>query len=151
MRELRYRKINLSDLTVFINMRINQLKEEGAESIIDLEPYLKDYYTRHLADDTFISWLAVDGDRIVGTSGLSIIEKPPYYSCPSGKIGLLSSMYVLKEYRRKGIARILLNNIIEESKSHNCGTIQITASDMGALLYADFGFKRNDNFMYYDL
>lgn len=54
---------------------------------------------------TFVSWLAVDGDRIVGTSGMSFVEKPPYFGSPNGKIGLLSSMYTANDYRRQGIAK----------------------------------------------
>lgn len=82
---------------------------------------------------------------------MSFVEKPPYYGCPSGKIGLLSSMFTDKEYRRQGIAKKLLEKVVEEAKNYGCGTVQITASDMGVLLYEDFGFKRNDNFMYLPL
>ena len=42
-----------------------------------------------MADDTFVSWLAADGEKIIGTIGMSIVEKPPYFGCPSGKIGLI--------------------------------------------------------------
>lgn len=144
-----YRKLTELDLEIFMEMRIQQLQEEGAEATFDLKPYLQDYYTRHLQDNTFVSWLAVDDNKIVGTSGMSFVEKPPYYSCPSGKIGLLSSMYVMKEYRRKGIAKFLLDKVVKEAKDFGCATIQITASDMGVLLYTDYGFKKNGNFMYY--
>lgn len=144
-----YRKLVDKDLDAFIEMRIAQLQEEGAEATFDLKPYLQDYYIRHLGDNTFVSWLAVDGNRIVGTSGMSFVEKPPYYSCPTGKIGLLSSMYVIKEYRRKGIAKFLLDKVVNEAKNFGCATVQITASDMGVLLYTDYGFKKNGNFMYY--
>ena len=144
-----YRRLADEGLDTFIEMRISQLQEEGAEATFDLKPYLQDYYTRHLDDHTFVSWLAVDKNRIIGTSGMSLVEKPPYYSCPSGKIGLLSSMYVIKEYRRKGIARFLLDKVVNEAKDFGCAAVQITASDMGVLLYTDYGFKKNDNFMYY--
>lgn len=146
-----YRKLTNNELDVFIKMRINQLREEGAKEDIDLEPALKDYYQRHMADGTFISWIAVDDERIIGTSGMSIVEKPPYFSCPSGKIGLLSSMFTDKEYRRKGIAKKLLSMVINEAREQGCGTVQITASDMGVLLYSDFGFTKNNNFMQYKL
>lgn len=73
----------------------------------DLVPALRDYYNRHMLDGTFISWLAMDGEQIIGTSGMSYVEKPPYFGCPSGKMGLLSSMYTNPPYRRKGIAREL--------------------------------------------
>lgn len=147
--KIQYRKLTQDDLPKFIKMRMAQLQEEGAEPTIDLEPNLKEYYIRHLADGTFVSWLAVDGDKIIGTSGMSFVQKPPYYSNPTGKIGLLSSMYILMDYRRKGIAKELLNKVVNEAKEYGCGTVQITASDMGVFLYTDFGFKKNNNFMQY--
>ena len=82
---VQYRKLTEKDLDTFIEMRIRQLREEGARENIDLRPALIGYYNRHMADGTFVSWLAVDGDRIVGTSGMSFVEKPPYFSCPNGK------------------------------------------------------------------
>lgn len=148
---IEYRKLTAKDLPVFIQMRINQLQEEGANPTFDLAPDLEDYYTRHLSDGTFVSWLAVDGGQIVATSGMSFVERPPYYSCPSGKMGILSSMYTLKEYRRKGIAKVLLEKVVQEARNYGCGMVQITASDMGVLLYSDFGFQKNGNFMYYRL
>lgn len=117
----------------------------------DLVPALRDYYNRHMLDGTFISWLAMDGEQIIGTSGMSYVEKPPYFGCPSGKMGLLSSMYTNPPYRRKGIARELLSRVIKDAKEYGCGTIQITASDMGVKLYTAFGFVHNGNFMQYKL
>jgi GNAT superfamily N-acetyltransferase len=146
-----FRKLNENDLDVFIKMRINQLCEEGAKEDIDLEPALRDYYLRHLSYGTFVSWLALDNDRIIGTSGMSIVEKPPYFGCPSGKIGLLSSMFTDSSYRRKGIAKTLLSKVIDEAKAQGCGTVQITASNMGVLLYSDYGFEKNENFMQFKL
>ena len=104
-----------------------------------------------MADGTFVSWLAMDGDEIIGTSGMSFVEKPPYFGCPSGRIGLLSSMFTIPNYRRKGIAKELLSRVVSEAKEYGCGTVQITASDMGVKLYTDFGFNHNGNFMQYKL
>lgn len=146
-----YRKLKTEDLDIFIRMRIDQLREEGAKEDIDLVPALRDYYERHLANDTFVSWLAIDGEKTVGTSGMSIVEKPPYFGCPNGKIGLLSSMYTEPSYRRMGIAKTLLGKVVDEAKERGCGTVQITASDMGVMLYTDFGFVKNNNFMQYKL
>ena len=146
-----YRRMTKNDLETFIRMRIAQLREEGATEELDLVPALRDYYHRHLADGTFVSWLALDGERIVGTSGMSFVEKPPYFSCPSGRIGLLSSMYTDPGYRRQGIAKELLKRVVEEARAYDCGSVQITASDMGVLLYTDFGFVKNGNFMQYKL
>ncbi len=117
-----YRKLTTEDIDMFIDMRINQLRA-----------------------------IALDGEKTVGTSGISFVEKPPYFSCPSGKIALLSSMFTADDYRRKGIAKHLLAKVIDEAKNFGCSVVQITASDMGVLLYTDFGFKKNGNFMQYNL
>ncbi|RJV47667.1 N-acetyltransferase [Coprococcus sp. AF19-8AC] len=148
---IKYRKLKEKDLDIFIEMRINQLREEGAKEDIDLRPALRDYYMRHMKDGTFVSWIAEDEGKIIGTSGMSFVEKPPYFGCPSGKMGLLSSMFTNPAYRRKGIAKELLHRVVEEAKNYGCGTVQITASDMGVKLYTAYGFTHNGNFMQYKL
>ena len=149
--EIQYKKLTDKELDTFIDTRIKQLREEGATEDIDLKPALRDYYERHMADGTFVSWIALDDDKIIGTSGMSFVEKPPYFGCPNGKIGLLSSMYTSNEYRRKGIAKELLTRVVKEAENYGCGVVQITASDMGVLLYTDFGFRKNGNFMQYNI
>lgn len=151
MNSVTYRRLTEEDLAVFIEMRITQLREEGAKDDVDLRPALNDYYRRHLHDGTFVSWLALDGEKIVGTSGMSFVEKPPYFGCPSGKIGLISSMYTDPSYRRRGIAKDLLTKVMDDARKYGCGAIQITASDMGVKLYTACGFVHNGNFMQYNL
>lgn len=148
---IKYRKLKEKDLDIFIEMRINQLREEGAKEDADLRPALSDYYMRHMKDGTFVSWIAEDEGKIIGTSGMSFVEKPPYFGCPSGKMGLLSSMFTNPAYRRKGIAKELLHRVVEEARNYGCGTVQITASDMGVKLYTAYGFVHNGNFMQYKL
>ena len=152
-----YKKLTDAELNKFISMRITQLTEEytsegrSVPKGVDLESALKDFYNRHMADGTFVSWIAMDGEKIIGTSGMSFVEKPPYFSCPSGKLGLLSSMYTDPNYRRMGIAKELLNRVVEEARNYGCGAVHITASDMGVKLYTAYGFKHNGNFMQYTL
>ena len=151
-----YKKLSENELSRIIKMRIDQLTEEYTSEgktvpqDVNLEAALMDFYKRNLAAGTYVSWLAFDGDRIVGTSGMSFAEKPPYFTCPSGRIGILSSMYTDPNYRRMGIATQLLDRVVKEAKDRGCGTIYITASDMGVKLYESYGFKHNGNFMQYN-
>ena len=155
--EIVYKKLTEAELETFIDMRIGQLTEEyeseGREvpTGVDLKAALFEYYQKHMADGTFVSWLAMDGEEIVGTSGMSFVEKPPYFTCPSGKLGLLSSMFTAPGYRRMGIAKELLDRVIKEARAYGCGAVHITASDMGVKLYTAYGFKHNGNFMMYNL
>ena len=155
--QIEYKKLTVSELDTFIKMRISQLTEEytvEGKSVpegVDLKSALQDFYYRHMADGTFVSWIAMDGDKIIGTSGMSFVEKPPYFTCPTGKLGLLSSMYTDPNYRRMGIAKELLHRVVEEARNYGCGSVQITASNMGVKLYTAYGFKHNGNFMQYNL
>ena len=156
---IQYRRLTAGELDAFIEMRISQLREEGARRESDLKPALRDYYERHMADGTCVSWLAVERnepshalpDKMIGTSGMSFVERPPHFGCPNGRMGILSSMYTDRAYRRQGIARELLGRVVEEARKYGCSVVQITASDMGVLLYTDFGFVKNGNFMQYKL
>ena len=158
--KIEYKKMTEADIENVISLRVNQLTEEYAADGkippegVDLESALRDFYSRHMADGTFVSWLAVDvegKEKIVGTSGMSFAEKPPYFSNITGGIGILSSMYTAPEYRRMGIAMELLHRVVEEARNHGCGTVYITASDMGVKLYSAYGFKHNGNFMQINL
>lgn len=157
MEKIVYRKLTKAELEIFINMRIAQLTEEytntgrSVPEGVDLKTALRDYYQRHMEEGTFVSWLAMDGDKIIGTSGMSFVEKPPYFTCPTGRLGLLSSMYTDLRYRRMGIAKELLHRVVEDARAYGCGAVHITASDMGVKLYTAYGFKHNGNFMQYDL
>ncbi len=144
---IEYRELTIENIDAFARMRIRQLIEEGAAENADLLPTLLDYYRRHLSDGTFVSYLALDGDTIVGTSGVSVVEKPAWFACPTGKIGLISSMYTDKAYRHRGIAKRLLSLVTEAAKEQGCGTVWVTASDMGVPFYASCGFRHNGNFM----
>ncbi len=154
--EITYRKLTENELDVIIRMRISQLEEEYLSSgrtvpeDVDLEENLMDFYRRNMAAGTYVSWLAFDGEKVVGTSGMSFAEKPPYFTCPTGRLGILSSMYTDPDYRRMGIASELLKRVVQEAKDYGCGTIYITASDAGVKLYEAHGFKHNGNFMQYN-
>ncbi len=154
--DIKYKKLTEDELGAIVKMRIDQLTEEyisagkDVPKDVDLESSLIDFYKRNMDAGTYVSWLALDGDKIVGTSGMSFAEKPPYFTCPSGKLGILSSMYTDSNYRRMGIATQLLDRVVKEAKDYGCGTIYITASDMGVKLYEAYGFKHNGNFMQYN-
>lgn len=151
MGPIQYRPAGVEDVPDLVKLRLRQLQDEGAEPEYELEPYLQEYYAGHLADGTFLSWLALDGIRVVATSGLSFLLKPPYYANPAGIIGMVSNMYTTDAYRRQGIAKKLLGLLAEEAKKHGCHVLQVSASDMGVSLYRDFGFQERKNFLEYKI
>ena len=147
---MRYRELRKEDIEMLIRLRMSQLREEGGDGP-DLAGALRDYYRSHLSDGSFFALLAEEDGEIVGAGGMSVVEKPPYFGCPTGRIGLLSGMYTRPDRRRRGIAREILARLTDAAREKGCGTVQITASEMGMKLYAAFGFRQNGRFMDYKL
>ena len=146
MNQIVFRRAGVQDIPALTQLRILQLLEEGAKPFVDLHAPLHSYYEKHLSDGSFIACLAENSNQIVAVGGISFVEKPPYFANPTGKIGLLSSMYTIKNNRRKGLAKQLLEMVMKEAKASGCGTVYIMASEMGAKLYENCGFQRSGNF-----
>ena len=102
--EICYKKLTEKELDTFIQMRIRQLREEGAKEDIDLVPALQDYYTRHMADGTFVSWLALDGEKIVGTSGMSF-GRSRHILMPERQDGIISVCLQIQITDAKGLQK----------------------------------------------
>ena len=99
----------------------------------------------------FGSKLLATGSHALAKSGMNL--KTLQYLMGHGDIGVALNTYAhlgledaenefrrVEEYRRKSVA-----------KEFGCDVMQITASDIGTLLYSDYGFKSNGNFMYYEI
>lgn len=134
-----------------IALRLAQLREEGTKDVDGLEPAIRDFYRRNFENGSFRLYVGIKDKEVIGTAGLSFAEKPPYPACPSGKLGLLSSVYVKPEFRRRGIAKRLVGFVLRLAREKGCGAVHITASDAGVKLYSAMGFTHNKNFMQYTL
>ena len=60
-------------------------------------------------------------------------------------------MWTDGSYRRQGIAKRLLTLVTDAAREKGCGTVWVTASDMGVPFYGRFGFVHNGNFLQYKL
>lgn len=148
---MEFRKLELKDIDQIVDLRLKQLADEGAIQSFDLKPNLYNFYNEQLKSNNFVIFGFLKNDEIIATGSLSTTYKPPYYNCPNGKIGLLSSMYVNPSYRRCGIATRMLDEIVKYAKENDFSLIHITASKMGELLYSKYGFIKKNNFMEYKL
>ena len=104
---IHYKKLSEKEVDKFIELRINQLREEGATEDIDLTPALKDYYIRHLTDGTFVSWLAMDGEKTVCFGG----DMDGCDILASGIDGLQSIPKIYKALQLRGYSETLLEDL----------------------------------------
>lgn len=144
---MEFRKATLEDVSTMVYLRKQLLIEEGFPVMKNIDLELHDYFERCLADNSFIAWLALENKIIVATSGLCFYHLPPNFSNPSGRNAYITNMFTLNEYRRRGIASVLLKKILSEAYSLGFSVVRLHASPEGQNLYLKFGFLQSDGYM----
>ena len=144
---MEFRKAALEDVPALVELRKQQLMDEGSPVVQNIDVELHHYFTRGLADNSFIAWLALEDSVIVATSGLCFYQLPPNFHNPSGRNAYVTNMFTSKEYRRRGIASVLLEKILDEARSLSFPVVRLHASSDGKGLYSKFGFVPSDGYM----
>ena len=146
---LEYKKATIKDLEILAETRAEVLRAANKlDSSVDMSEVRKkslDYYKSALADGSHIAYLVYDGDKVVGTGGVSFYKVMPTFHNQSGMKAYIMNMYTNPDYRRKGIALKTLDLLISETVDKGITFISLEATDMGWPLYEKYGFvKMND-------
>ena len=146
-----YRKAVLTDSKKLAEIRsffLKEMKNEiSEEDRIVFEQANLEYFIKTLCDNTFISWIALDNEVIIATSGLSFSVVPPFPNVLDGKVAYIMNMYTFPNYRNRGIGTELFKMIVDEAKQLGYKKITLNASDIGRPLYEKYGFKDVHNGM----
>ncbi|MBQ6409529.1 MAG: GNAT family N-acetyltransferase [Butyrivibrio sp.] len=94
-----------------------------------------------------ITVLAFDDDNVVGCASMSYIRIMPTFSHPTGKWAHLMNVYTRREYRRRGIARKMVELLIRETWKKGVTEISLDATESGRPLYESMGFTDSSECM----
>ena len=148
---IEYRKANVDDIEAISRIRVEFLSEVNyIDDEIERDKLfenIKRYMMKMIPNKEFVSWLAIDNNKIIGISGVSFYEYPPNQKCLNGKVAYISNMYTYPEHRKRGIASKLFELTVEEAKERGCNKISLNTTDMGRGLYEKFGFTDTKNDM----
>ena len=138
---------NSNDISELIRLRIAYITYDyGSISEDDkhaMEEQLPGYFERKLGKG-FIAFVARDGDRLVATAYLLIIEKPANPSMQNGLVGEVLSVFTEKEYRGQGISTHLMNDVVNYAKENKLCYIDLKATEDGYSLYKNIGFEERN-------
>ncbi len=99
------------------------------------------YLQRALAEGSFRAWVAEAAGRVVGGAAILISPWPSHPYDQQCRRATILNMYVDPEFRRQGIARRLMQIMIEWCRKEDFVNVQLHASDQGRPLYESLGFK----------
>jgi GNAT superfamily N-acetyltransferase len=99
----------------------------------------------------YVGWLASlenEPERILAGAGVQLREVPPHpQTNPNGKIDIVSgrqaiiqNVFTQPEWRRRGLAALLIERIIDWTRKNGIDSLVLHASDEGRALYERLGF-----------
>jgi GNAT superfamily N-acetyltransferase len=99
----------------------------------------------------YVGWLASlenEPEQIVAGAGVQLREVPPHpQTNPNGKIDIVSggqaiiqNVYTEPDWRRRGLAALLIERIIDWTHAQGIESLVLHASDEGRALYERLGF-----------
>ena len=140
--DLHWKWAEAADLEVLVCTRIQVLRAanqlDDAADMSEVEEQSRMYYQQ--AGEDHAALLVYDGDRVIGTGGVSFYRVMPTCSNPDGRKAYIMNMYTAPEYRRRGIARKTLDMLVEECKRRGVRFITLEATAAGRPLYESYGF-----------
>lgn len=149
---MEYRMADASDIDMLMNVRLSMLRivnDLPVDYIFDDK--LVTNSRRYFLEGDQTTVVAVDDGRCVACASMSYIEIMPTFSHTSGKRAHLMNVYTEKDYRRRGIARQLVNMLIEDAHVHGATEISLDATESGRPLYESMGFKASEECMVIDI
>lgn len=95
-----------------------------------------------LANSVYYGWLVTtEQGTIIGGAGVVLEDFPATPRDQTGRRAYVMNVYIEPNYRRQGLARRLMQKIIDWCRANNIHTVTLQASDAGRPLYESLGFK----------
>lgn len=143
-----------SDLDIISQHRARMFSDMGelpAELFEGFRAQSKETLDRLLDRNQYVGWLASPHDqaeKIVAGAGVQLREVPPHpqpdangkIDIVSGRQAIIQNVYTEPEWRRRGLALQLMNEIIAWASKTGIDSLVLHASDEGRPLYEGLGF-----------
>ena len=143
---MEYRLANINDIAALIVLRIEYLNEDlgSIDTLTEtaLRSDLAVYFQKHLNNDMF-AFVASEGQNTVSCALLLVVEKPMSPSFLSGRTGTVFNVYTRPEYRRKGIAKRLMEMLLQCAREKELSVVELKATKDGYPLYKSLGFSES--------
>jgi len=137
----------LTDIPVVTHHRRRMCEDMGYSDDPALSAMVSataDYLKKAIPEGTFRSWLACDGEQIIAGGAVVITPWPAHAYEPICRRATILNVYTEPEYRRRGIARQLMETIIAWCKEEGFARVTLHASQYGRPLYESLGFEQNN-------
>jgi ribosomal protein S18 acetylase RimI-like enzyme len=107
------------------------------------------WVARMIAAGKYIGWITEDGDRPVAGAGLLILDWPSHPLDPAAEHrGYLLNVFVEPDYRRRGLAKALVETCMAEAHRRNLRIVALHSADAARRIYESLGFRTTNEMLH---
>ena len=133
------------DVEVILHHRRSMFRDMGegtAEELDRMVEVARPWFARALVDGSYRHWLAMDASGgVAGGGGVLLCPWPANPHDPCTERAVILNVYTEAEFRRRGIARQVMQVMLEWIESYGLRSVNLHASDEGRALYEKLGFN----------
>ncbi len=134
------------DIELLVAHRLNMWRDihpELGSKVDESEDATRVWIRKKLARGELVGFIArAPGGKVAGSGCIWIREEQPRPSNPLQKVPYLMSMYTEREFRRMGVARLIVKRAMRWCEEHRYDRLNLHASTQGRPLYESLGFEQ---------
>jgi GNAT superfamily N-acetyltransferase len=142
------REAQLQDVAEIVRQRRRMYEDMGesdAAALDAMQVSTSAFLETALPSSLFRGWLAeTRAGRVIAGGGMMIVPWLSRPADPEPRRAWILNVYTYPEYRRRGIARQLMQTMIEWCRRAGFQSVALHASDDGRPLYESLGFKQTE-------
>lgn len=141
------RQGTVADIPVIVHHRRRMCEDMGYSDDAALSAMVKataDYLQKTIPDGSFRSWLACDDGKVVAGGAVVVSPWPAHAYEPECRRATILNIYTELEYRRRGIARQIMETILAWCREEGFARVTLHASNEGKSLYQSLGFEESN-------
>lgn len=131
------------DIPLLVRARLDFLSALGSPILPDELPKasskIESFLSEHLERDIF-AWIAMEDETIAAAGFLQVFQVMWQPAAPDGKFGRIINILTWPEFRHQGLARAIMQALIQTAHDQNLAYVDLDASPDGQPLYESLGF-----------
>ena len=139
------RLATVADIDQLVPLRVLMQKEVNPQVSMGDELAFSEATRKYLVEvlprGTAICCVAEFAGQIVSNAFLLVIDKAPSLNSRKGRIGYVSNVYTLPEFRGKGVGTAVMEELKRQAVLAGMSKVMLNSTEAGSSVYARVGFK----------
>jgi len=142
--KLELRVATVDDLPEILRQRRGMYEDmnyNDADALAAMVSASAHYLAKALTDGSFRAWLALAEREVAGGGAVIISPWPAHPYDLECRRATILNVYTYRQYRGRGVARRLMQTMMDWCRSEGLARVTLHASDDGRTLYESLGFE----------